>query len=274
MAVQPSILDTSGAMSASSTGPGVVNAGLAVILAVTEAQNLPTGASNMNNVSSTWECFIGTKGGAGLPIAGGAMYLYGFWKRTSNTDLTAVLGDSGVFNGYRYWRIQGADSYAASPIEALSTGSGTSDASAIFTVPGITTPGDDRLVLGGAFPRVDSSSEMYGSGVWVNSNLASLTTRPADNTAAGGGGGIGCFDGIKASAGATGSTVLDSTRAAFASAPFGYCCFAIKPNEDERIKVKSGGAFMIPSRAYHRDPTFHLWLGNKRTKIKKSGTFV
>jgi len=280
MAIPSVTQDGANDISGSAPASPMVNAGLSIFVIVTEGQNLPTSSGSMNEATSTWNCFAGTKGGAGVSCAGD-LYVYGFWKYTNNFDFTALIGDSGNFTGFLHLRLaSGTFDPNGSPIEAVAAGGNSVSGGAStreYTVPSLTTLGADRLVVGAIVDTVDTSNTLPGTGAFANANLSSLTewgtiaSSIGVHTSLSGGGGLTGFHGGKAAAGATGDTTITSSRTAFNSGNYGSIAFAVKPASTTRVKFKTGGSFATNKIVKYKSGGS---FATKTLKVKSGGSFA
>lgn len=136
-----------------------------------------------------------------------------FWRRYDGTGAAPTL--TGITNHGigRMIAIRGCP-LTGNPWNILSTAaSSTSSTSASF--PGVTTTVPDTLILEVIATGADvSPAGTTQIGALTNANYTSITERIDDNTPTGNGGVIGLVSGIKATAGATGSSALTLTTAA------------------------------------------------------------
>lgn len=163
-------------------------------LAVTTANQALSAPSGFTEVSSSPQS-MGTAGAAG------GVRLYVFEKTSDGTETTVSIGDSGSFQ-YAVGIVvrKSADDEVA--IDASNGGTSTASTSGSFS--GVTTTGDERLVLTFVATDRDSSSASWSGE--ANASLANLTERHDLGTTAGAGGGIAIYTGEKQAAGATGTT--------------------------------------------------------------------
>jgi hypothetical protein len=114
----------------------------------------------------------------------------------------------------------------ASPSVAdILVGTGNGANSGNGTIPGVTTPTADNLVLMVVATSRDAAADDLTFSAWTNANLAGITEWEDQTTASGLGGGIGVAYGTKANAGATG----DSTVTIAVSVPWRAVHLAFKP---------------------------------------------
>jgi MSHA biogenesis protein MshQ len=119
------------------------------------------------------------------------------------------------------------------PLDATPVG-GTASASTSITFSSITTVTADCMIVL-ALAAADDRAAGNDFGSWTNANLTSLTERVDANTAQGNDGALGAADGVKATAGATGTT----TASISTSAGKAYMTIALRP-------TTGGGAPSIP----------------------------
>jgi parallel beta-helix repeat protein len=110
------------------------------------------------------------------------------------------------------------------PLDVTSVG-GTASASTSVTFPSITTVTANCMIVF-ALAAADDRATGNDFGSWTNANLTSLTERVDANTAQGNDGALGAADGVKATAGATGTT----TASIVTSAAKAYMTIALRPS--------------------------------------------
>lgn len=131
-----------------------------------------------------------------------------FWARaTSTTMATPRVADPG---NHVYARILTYRGVIPSGNPWDITGGGVkAAASTSVTVTGVTTTVADTLIVQAVARDNDSGAAAFSA--QTNGNLTGIAERSDDGTNSGNGGGIGIWDGVKATAGATGDTTATVT---------------------------------------------------------------
>ena len=188
-------------------------AGLAagdVLLLFVETANEATSVSGANG--GTWTQVSGSPQGTGTAAGASATRLTVFWSRYNGTQGAPTLADSGNHQAARMIAIRGAAA-SGNPWDVTAGGvEATSDTSA--SVPGATTTVANTLVViavAGSLPDANGTANFSG---WTNGNLSSLTERTDNTHNTGNGGALGIATGVKATAGAYGSTSATHASAA------------------------------------------------------------
>ena len=141
----------------------------------------------------------------GTGTAGGtaATRLAVYWKRaTTSAESSPTVADSGNHQIARIITFRGAIA-SGNPWD-VTAGNVASSASTSVSIPGATTTAANRLVVAIVANGTDTTSTRTSG--WTNANLTSLTERIDNNTSSGNGGGFGVATGVKATAGAYGTT--------------------------------------------------------------------
>jgi len=126
-----------------------------------------------------------------------------YWCRATSSSMPApVLAANSDHNVSQIITFRGCRK-TGNPYDQTAT-STNSTASTTLTLPGVTTTGDNHLIVGFMSSATDSSSAWHTA--QSNANLTGLAERAdfANNT--GDGGGVAAVSGLKVSAGATGTT--------------------------------------------------------------------
>lgn len=144
-----------------------------------------------------------------------------FWKRASGSESSPSLSVSGNHLVAVILAFRGCVS-TGNPWDVLSTDV-NSNTNTSFAVPGATTTIPQCLVVAAASRSSDVAGAQFSG--WSNGSLTDLQERFDNGTADGDGGGIGIVTGIKATAGAYGSTA--GTTAS--NAQNGMMSIALKP---------------------------------------------
>jgi hypothetical protein len=160
----------------------------------------------------------------GTGTAGGtaATRLAVYWKRAaSSAEASPTVADSGDHQIARIITFRGVIA-SGNPWD-VTAGNVASSASNSVSIPGATTTVANTLVVGIVANGTDTSTA--GTSGWTNTNLTSLTERVDNNTNRGNGGGFGVATGLKATAGAYGTT----TATLATSSVQGRMSIALKP---------------------------------------------
>ena len=181
-----------------------------ILVVVTENETAVT----LSGGNLTWSQ-IGIAGGAGVGTGSAvdAVRVQVFWARRGATAPTMpTISDSGDHQHARAFAYRGCVQ-TGSPISANinSTESGNTDASGSAT--GITTTVANELVLlavGTALPDTADTGAQFSA--WANANLSATAERADHTTNIGTGSGLGLWEGLKASAGATGNTTFTTAQ--------------------------------------------------------------
>jgi hypothetical protein len=138
--------------------------------------------------------------------------LTAFWSRYNGSQGAPTVSDSGDHQIARIIAIRGAVT-SGNPWDVYAGGvESTADTSG--SIPGATTTVADTLVVVAVAGSLPDSNGTSNFSAWTNANLTSLTEQ-TDNTAnSGNGGALGIATGLKATAGAYGSTAVTHASAA------------------------------------------------------------
>ena len=136
-----------------------------------------------------------------------------FWARATSTGMAAVpVADSGDHTYSQIITYRGVI-ISGNPWDVTGGGIKT-PASTSVTVTGVTTTVADTLIVQVASHNIQSAAAAFSA--QTNTNLTGISERSDGGTAEGQGGGFAVWDGVKATAGATGNTtatVINSTNA-------------------------------------------------------------
>ncbi len=132
----------------------------------------------------------------------GATTLTIYWSRYNGTQTAPTIADSGDHTFAFIAAFRGC-STSDPPYEG-DTGTTDATSNTSVSIPGSTTTGVDRLVVGAASRDQDDAAALYSS--WANADLANIDEIFNAGTTQGNGGGLGVITGEKASAGSYGST--------------------------------------------------------------------
>lgn len=157
-----------------------------------------------------------------------------FWARATSAAMTApTVADPGnhvyariityrnVINTGNPWDVTGGGVKAA--------------ASTAATVTGVTTTVPDTLIVQAVARDNDSTAAAFSA--QANANLAGIAERSDAGTTSGNGGGFAVWDGIKATAGATGNTTATVTSSINA-----FLTIALKPQPPSVVSINRAGA--------------------------------
>ena len=123
-----------------------------------------------------------------------------FWRRLTGTGDAPTVSDSGDHQSARIIVYNGVID-TGTPVEA--TNFGTGEGSPV-TIPGDTTTDVDRKIVGFVSHDRDTLTELFAG--FANGDLTDVTEEFDNSIDVGNGGGIACFSGTKAAAGAFGDT--------------------------------------------------------------------
>lgn len=152
-----------------------------------------------------------------------------FWARATSTTMATprvadpgnhvyarILTYRGVINTGNPWDVTGGGVKAA--------------ASTSVTVTSVTTTVPDTLIVQAAARDTDSAAAAFGPE--TNANLTSITERSDGGTTSGNGGGFAVWDGVMATAGATGNTTVTVTNSINA-----FLTIALKPPQTTVVSI-------------------------------------
>jgi hypothetical protein len=146
-----------------------------------------------------WNEFTNSPQGTGAAGAAGGVRLGAFWRIATASESAPTIADTGDHTGAQIICIRGAD-----PAEATA-GDVEASASTTATFPGVTTLGDERLLLHLLAHDTDALTSRRVSG-WSNSTLQFVAEVTDDVYATASGGGLAIAAGGMNTAGAIGST--------------------------------------------------------------------
>ncbi len=171
-------------------------------------------AAVTNSPQATWggTCFFPSPTGTRITV---------FWARATSTSMGApTVADPG---NHVYARILTYRDVISTGDPWDVTGGGVkAAASTSVTVTGVTTTVPDTLIVQVVASDTGSGAQAFSA--QTNANLTSITERSDAGTTAGNDGGFGVWDGIKATAGATGDTTATVTSSINA-----FLTIALKP---------------------------------------------
>ena len=186
-------------------------------------------------MSAGWLAVTGSPQGVGTAPGDPATRLTVFWRRavlgdaaptvsvaTGNHIIAFIIAYSGSITSGNPWDITAGDTLGSSA-QAVS-------------IPGATTTVPECLVVVAVSNMTDSNTAQTSG--WTNANLTGLVehTNTDQNTTTGNGGGVGVADGIKAAAGAYGTTTATLVTASYQ----GRLSIALKPPQDRRGQLSWG----------------------------------
>ncbi len=192
---------------------GVRNGDLLVLVveSANQAITTPTGWTQAPNSPQ----FTGT-----AAVAGGVRVGV-FYKVLYGNLAAPSVADTGDHTAGQVHAFRGVD--PITPINA-SAGSVDSGATTTITVPAVTTTVTNTMIVGCIGLDKDLADVDTITGTWTNANLSSITERHDETVIAGAGGGLAVVTGIKATAGATGTT----TNTADTSTTHAYVTLALQ----------------------------------------------
>lgn len=135
--------------------------------------------------------------------------MYVFWKRTTGTEATPTVADSGDHQAATIIAIRNCIS-TADPIDAYAATAVTT-ASTSYVAPTVTTLYPDNMILVIYGNAVDSNTLSSPNGAATNSSGLPLTFQYGDNTNVGTGGGFSVYAGPSYAIAATGTTTATGT---------------------------------------------------------------
>jgi hypothetical protein len=191
-----------------------------LILLFVESENQAVPSTPTGGAGGTWVEVTGSPQGTGSAGAVGATRLTVYYQIATGADATTSVADTGDHNCAIKVCIRGADT--TTPFDATSGGVQASAATTL-NMPDVTTSVADCLIVYGIALDIDGASTARMDTL-TNANLTSLTERHDQTVATADGGGIGVITGVKATAGAVGTTTVAVT-----STIATYLTMAIKP---------------------------------------------
>jgi len=192
-----------------------------ILLLCLETANQAISISNQNG--GTWTAVTNSPQGTGTAGGSGATCLTVFWSRYNGTQGAPTTSDSGNHQLGRIIAIRGAAT-SGNPWDVTAGGVDTSTGTT-GSIPGATTTVTNTLVVAAlvtALPDADGTADFSA---WTNANLTSLTERTDNTSSQGNGGGLGIATGVKAAAGAYGTTTVTCAT----GAKKGMLSIALKP---------------------------------------------
>jgi hypothetical protein len=191
---------------------------IGILLIKTDNQDppaTPTGCTAIYTPTGT-----GTPGG----FSGLGVKLHAYWIRATSTSMPDInTGDSGTQNIAIILTFRGCVA-SGDPIDGT-PGTDTATTTTNVTIPGLTTTGDNRMVValcGISLPDAVNTANASG---WANGSLESIAEILDQATISGPGGGFVGACGEKAAAGAVGETTATLAN----SAAQERLSFALKP---------------------------------------------
>ena len=151
-----------------------------------------------------------------------------FWARATSTTMAApVVADPGDHVYCRILTYRGVIA-AGNPWDVTAGG-----VKNLVTVSGVTTTMPNTRVV--QIAARDDDSAAAGFSAQTNANLTGITERSDAGTTSGNGGGLGIWDGVMPSAGATGDTTANVTSSVHA-----FLTIALRPDSVLSINVPAG----------------------------------
>lgn len=166
-----------------------------------EAQNEP-----LNTITG----FTRIGSSAVVQATGMVTDLSAFWKRSVGGDTAPSI--TSTPQNHLIARIVGVRGCvtSGSPVHVFATGLDNTTGTGPIAIPGTTTTVADCLVFAAFSTGADTNTSQL-SGSFTNANLGSIATQVNNWTNSGGGGGLACCSGNKATAGAYGNTAATLT---------------------------------------------------------------
>ncbi|MGZ5092074.1 MAG: hypothetical protein ACXWIP_12840, partial [Burkholderiales bacterium] len=157
-----------------------------------------------------------------------------FWARATSTSMaTPRVADPGNHVSAQILTYRGVVT-TGNPWDI--TGGGVkATASTSITVTGVTTTVPDTLIVQTVSRDNDSAAAAFSG--QTNASLTSITERTDTGTTSGNGGGFAVWDGVKATAGATGNTTATVTSSSNA-----FLTIALKPPSATTVSINRAGA--------------------------------
>jgi len=181
-----------------------------ILLLFLETANQAISISNQNG--GTWTAVTNSPQGTGTAGGTSATRLTVFWSRYNGSQGAPTTSDSGNHQLGRIIAIRGAVT-SGNPWDVTAGGvESTSDTSG--SIPGATTTVANTLVVAAIATSLPDASGTANFSAWANGNLTSITERTDNTVTAGNGGGLGIVTGVKATAGAYGSTTVTAASSA------------------------------------------------------------
>jgi len=193
----------------------------------------------------------------GTGTAGGtaATRLAVYWKRAAtSSEASPVVADSGNHQVARIITFRGVIA-SGNPWD-ITAGNTASSASTSVSIPGATTTVANTLVLEIVAYGTDTTTAQASG--WTNANLASLTERIDNGTTNNNGGGFAAATGVKATAGAYGTT----TATLATSSVQGRMSIALKSDASGTGGTVSGGAGYVKQSTAGSSGTSNFTLGS------------
>lgn len=173
-----------------------------ILLLFVETANQASSITNQNG--GTWTEVTGSPQGYGTAAASDAVRLTVFWSRYNGTQGAPTVSDSGDHQQARIIAIRGAAT-SGNPWDVTAGGTeSTVDTSG--AIPGATTTVTNTLVVTAIATSLPDATSTANFSAWANADLTSVTERTDNAGKAGNGGGLAVATGVKATAGAYGST--------------------------------------------------------------------
>lgn len=180
---------------------GVQAGDLLLLFVESENQAVSTPAGGWTQVTSS-------PVSTGTAAAAGAVRLTVFYLVASGADSTTTVADSGDHTCAIKIAYRGVDT--TTPFDATPVAGTKTPATTTATFPAITTATDNALVVLASALDLDAASTAT-TGTATNANLTSINERHDQTVIAGDGGGLVIIDGVKATAGNTGTTTATVT---------------------------------------------------------------
>jgi len=180
-----------------------------ILLLFLETANQAISITNQNG--GTWTQVANSPQSVGTAGGSNGTRLTVFWSRYNGTQGAPTASDSGNHQIGRIITIRGAAT-SGDPCNVTAGGTeSTVDTSG--AIPGATTTVDNTLVVLAIATSLPDANGTANFSAWANADLSSVTERTDNVRNVGNGGGLGIATGVKAAAGAYGSTAVTCATA-------------------------------------------------------------
>lgn len=187
---------------------GIANNDILLLIVQVQGGQVVAAPSGWNstsvNTAGSTITLTGTSSNAGSGVG-----IYVFWKRTTGTEATPTVADSGDHQAATIIAIRNCIS-TADPIDAYAA-TAVSAAATSYVAPTVTTLYPDNMILVIYGNAVDSNTVSSPNGAASNSAGLSLAFQYADNTNVGTGGGFSVYAGPAYAIAAAGTTTATGT---------------------------------------------------------------
>lgn len=216
-----------------------------------------TSANEAITTPTQWTQVANSPQSTGTAATAGGIRIGVFWRIYNGNVAASQVADTGNLNAGQIFAFRGVD--LQNPID-ISAGSVNATATATITCPAVTTTVDNCMIVGCVGLDKDLADADTITGTWTNANLTGITERHDETVSTAAGGGLAVVTGLKATAGATGTT----TNTADTSTTHAYVTVALKPMEQTVRAVGQYGSnestvlAVGGSQAYGATDSVHL----------------